>query len=328
MIKAVAPPVVDAHVAGKRTLVWSATDEGTPWLHLVVRLDRRLEAPLPRPRPPAALGASRARRPAGHVAGDARRRELRPSAPSPSRSAPSPARSVDPQAAAHRRRGGAARPRGRGRRLRPLRPPQGRRRPRLVDAGVRPDRDRAAAASTAADRRRKQPVAIDWPVFGLDARASALPARARSRPPFRQRWAFRARSLVEFPPSIGYGRLYVANNTGTLFAIDAASGRARLALRLRPLRRRLARARPRPRLRGVPEPAALQLDQLGHRRARSSPSTRGTGKIRWQRTIGPSESSPLVANGLVYVGDWRGNVYALRRADRQASAGASRPAAR
>jgi hypothetical protein len=39
VIKAVAPPVVDAHVAGKRTLVWSATDEGTPWLHLVVRLE-------------------------------------------------------------------------------------------------------------------------------------------------------------------------------------------------------------------------------------------------------------------------------------------------
>jgi hypothetical protein len=37
-IKALAPPVVDAHVGGKRTLFWSATDEGTPWLHLVVKL--------------------------------------------------------------------------------------------------------------------------------------------------------------------------------------------------------------------------------------------------------------------------------------------------
>jgi hypothetical protein len=39
VMKALAPPVVDAHVAGRRTLVWSATDDGTPWLHLVVRLD-------------------------------------------------------------------------------------------------------------------------------------------------------------------------------------------------------------------------------------------------------------------------------------------------
>lgn len=39
VMKALAPPVVDAHVAGQRTLFWTATDDGTPWLHLVVRLD-------------------------------------------------------------------------------------------------------------------------------------------------------------------------------------------------------------------------------------------------------------------------------------------------
>jgi hypothetical protein len=39
VMKALVPPVVEAHIAGKRTLVWSATDDGTPWLHLVVRLD-------------------------------------------------------------------------------------------------------------------------------------------------------------------------------------------------------------------------------------------------------------------------------------------------
>jgi hypothetical protein len=38
LIKPLAPPVVEARVAGLRTVVWSATDEGTPWLHLVVRL--------------------------------------------------------------------------------------------------------------------------------------------------------------------------------------------------------------------------------------------------------------------------------------------------
>ena len=33
------PPAVQAHVGGKRTLFWTATDAGTPWLHMVVRLD-------------------------------------------------------------------------------------------------------------------------------------------------------------------------------------------------------------------------------------------------------------------------------------------------
>ncbi len=37
----------------------------------------------------------------------------------------------------------------------------------------------------------------------------------------------------------------------------------------------------------------------------------GFGKIRWRTRIGPTESSPLLADGRVYVGDWRGRVYAL-----------------
>ena len=35
----------------------------------------------------------------------------------------------------------------------------------------------------------------------------------------------------------------------------------------------------------------------------------GTGKVRWRKEIGPSESSPLLWRGLLYVGDWRGIVY-------------------
>src|SRR5262249_11702092 len=37
----------------------------------------------------------------------------------------------------------------------------------------------------------------------------------------------------------------------------------------------------------------------------------GFGRMPWRRPIGRSETSPLGAAGLVYVGDWRGNVYAL-----------------
>jgi len=69
----------------------------------------------------------------------------------------------------------------------------------------------------------KQPAAIQWPTFGYDApRLHFFPSTVR--PPFRTQWVFRARHLVEFPPAIGYGRLYVANNPGTLFAIRAATG--------------------------------------------------------------------------------------------------------
>jgi len=65
---------------------------------------------------------------------------------------------------------------------------------------------------------------VDWPTFGYDdRRLRYLPSRLR--PPFRVEWTFHARHLIEFPPAIAYGRVYVANNPGTLFAVQAATGR-------------------------------------------------------------------------------------------------------
>jgi len=37
----------------------------------------------------------------------------------------------------------------------------------------------------------------------------------------------------------------------------------------------------------------------------------GSGRVRWRKTIGPSESSPVVSGGSVYVGDWDGRVSAF-----------------
>ena len=45
------------------------------------------------------------------------------------------------------------------------------------------------------------------------------------KPPFRRVWMFRARQLLEFPPAIGYGRLYFTNNSGVMFAVNAKTGK-------------------------------------------------------------------------------------------------------
>jgi outer membrane protein assembly factor BamB len=39
----------------------------------------------------------------------------------------------------------------------------------------------------------------------------------------------------------------------------------------------------------------------------------GTGRVLWRQRIAPSESSPVVVDGAVYVGDWSGRVYAFRK---------------
>ncbi|HUZ82678.1 MAG TPA: PQQ-binding-like beta-propeller repeat protein, partial [Gaiellaceae bacterium] len=38
-----------------------------------------------------------------------------------------------------------------------------------------------------------------------------------------------------------------------------------------------------------------------------------TGRVIWRHTIGPSESSPVVVGSTIFVGDWNGRVWALRR---------------
>ena len=79
-------------------------------------------------------------------------------------------------------------------------------------------RRRVAAAPVGARRR----------LADLRLRPGARSGRAASsalRPPFRRLWTFHGRSLLEFPPVVGYGRVYITNFDGRLFAIDAATGK-------------------------------------------------------------------------------------------------------
>jgi len=157
---------------------------------------------------------------------------------------------------------------------------------------------------------------VDWPLYGYDAqRLRYLPSRLR--PPFRTEWIFRGRHLLEFPPAVAYGRAYLANNPGVLSAVQTATGRASWRYRSG----RCTAASPAV-ADGVVYMAFLNLRRPGQEPCNASPGTPGlngevvaldarTGEVRWRRVIGPSETSPLVAGRLLYVGDWTGTVYAL-----------------
>ncbi|HSC92975.1 MAG TPA: PQQ-binding-like beta-propeller repeat protein [Gaiellaceae bacterium] len=155
-----------------------------------------------------------------------------------------------------------------------------------------------------------------WPTYGFDNERSRA-AGYRHRPPYRRLWTFGARTLVEFPPAIAYGRLYFANNNGVAYAVNAKTGRRAW----KHASGRCAAASPAvhdhviffaflsalPCSRGVGADRKESARLTGEVIAFAS----GFGRVRWRTRIGPTESSPLVANGLVYVGDWRGKVYAL-----------------
>ena len=158
-----------------------------------------------------------------------------------------------------------------------------------------------------------RPPGIVWPTYGYDnQRVKSVAGHPLLVPPYRIDWAFHARKLLEFPPAIAYGRLYIANNAGTLFAIDERSGRPKWTYRSG----RCTAASP-----AVDGHVVFQVfmnkppcnAQQGSRPLDGQVVAllAKNGHVRWRRTIGPSETSPAVADGRVYAGDWNGKVYAF-----------------
>ena len=154
---------------------------------------------------------------------------------------------------------------------------------------------------------------VAWPTYGHDPERQRFANGVSLAPPFRRAWMFRAQALVEFPPAVAYGRLFFANNAGVLFAIGAKNGKkawkyvshrcvaASPAIDGQVVFETFMNAppcnrKPDPRLTG--ELIAFNV---------------GSGQVLWRRTIQPSESSPVVVAGSVFVGDWSGRVYAFRK---------------
>jgi outer membrane protein assembly factor BamB len=160
----------------------------------------------------------------------------------------------------------------------------------------------------------KPPLRIQWPMYGLDE------ARTRSidlplRPPFRRVWRYQASSLVEFPPALGYGRLFFSTNSGILTAIGQKNGK--WAWKYRSHRCVAASPALGPHAHGTvyetflnrPPCNALTGGHGGDGEVIAL--SVGRGKIHWRHTIGPSESSPLIVDERLYVGDWNGDVWAF-----------------
>ncbi len=151
---------------------------------------------------------------------------------------------------------------------------------------------------------------VYWPTYGFDSRRLRFDPAARLRPPYRRVWTFHGRALLEFPPALAFGRVYLPTFDGRFYALDARTGK--------PVwQRSTGRC-------GWASPAiwrrTVYVTFIGHAPCdRSVPGRDGvvlafdaeTGRSRWSRRIGPTESSPLVAKARVYVGDWNGRVWAL-----------------
>jgi len=154
---------------------------------------------------------------------------------------------------------------------------------------------------------------VAWPTYGHDAERRHFGNGIALAPPFRRAWMFRAQALVEFPPAVAYGRLFFSNNSGVMFAIGAKNGKRAWKLNTG----RCVAASP------AVDRHVVYETYLNVPPCNRKPNpkltgelvayTVGTGKVLWRRQIAPSESSPLVVAGSVFVGDWSGRIYAFRK---------------
>jgi len=162
--------------------------------------------------------------------------------------------------------------------------------------------------TTQAAPRAPRGKSFSWPTYGYDNMRDRAVEVAGLRPPYRRAWTFHGHALLEFPPVVAGGRVYETSISGVLYAIDAASGRVLWSYRSR----RCGWASP------AIDGGLLFETFIGNSECHSTfgdgqvvAFDARTGRRVWLRTIGPTESSPLVQDGTVYVGDWNGRIWAL-----------------
>jgi outer membrane protein assembly factor BamB len=154
---------------------------------------------------------------------------------------------------------------------------------------------------------RPAPRPFAWPVYGFDpARTHTAPLKLR--PPFRTLWVVRGDwSLMEFPPVLEGGRLFLGTNHGLVLAVDARTGRIAW-------HRQFAGC-------VAASPAVGKgVVYLGFM---DPPPCRGTapsflaaldartGSTIWRFRAGVIETPPLLVDGRVYFGSWDHRVYAV-----------------
>jgi outer membrane protein assembly factor BamB len=148
-----------------------------------------------------------------------------------------------------------------------------------------------------------------WPTYGYDVARGHI-APYHERPPFRHVWRFNGRDTLEFPPTVGYGRVYLAQQKGLFFAIDAKTGKLDWHKNLG----RCAASSPTIG-KGVVyqsymHPVQCLQDQAGANGFVVAWDAK-TGRQRWRFNSAPIESSPLLRGNRLFVGSWDHHVYAI-----------------
>jgi outer membrane protein assembly factor BamB len=149
-----------------------------------------------------------------------------------------------------------------------------------------------------------------WPTYRYDDERTGYAAGIELRPPYDELWTARGGNLIEFPPAVAYGRLYVGTNPGRFLAIESETGKIAWQKRFR----RCIAASP-------AVAGGVVYQPLMHPAPCGNPDRDASGFIvaldaesgrqLWRFEAGVIESSPLLVDDLLYFGSWDRKVYAL-----------------
>src|SRR2546430_8522808 len=170
-------------------------------------------------------------------------------------------------------------------------------------------------------QKRSQPLieTVPWPMYGYDPARTHDAIQFKVRPPFRKIWTLRVGNIIEFPPVVGYGLVFVSQFRGRFFAVNAATGKRQWRKHFE----HCAAASP-----AIGKDIVYQAYMQPHPCNRYPRSQKGfivailfrskqrgivfhRGKILWRFKTGAVESSPLLVNGVLYFGSWDHHLYAL-----------------
>ena len=158
---------------------------------------------------------------------------------------------------------------------------------------------------------KRKMIAEPWPTFGYDKQRTKVSPYDHA-PPYRRTWRVDARDTIEFPPSAAYGNVYLAQQKGLFFALNGKTGKP--VFKTKNFKRCAAAS---PTLaNGTIYQSYMDFVECGQ----NDPNPTGfviamdakTGKQKWRYKGRPFESSPLLHDGILYVGSWDGNVHAIR----------------
>jgi outer membrane protein assembly factor BamB len=161
-------------------------------------------------------------------------------------------------------------------------------------------------------KSRRNDLGETWPTYGYDVyRTHLAPTTWKLRPPYKGLWQLKARADIEFPPSIAYGRVYVVQQKGRFFAIDARTGKIVWTRNFPNCAAASPTISDRIVYQAFMHPLPCHKHAGGARGFVIAWDARN-GRALWRFEAGSVESSPVLVGKRLYFGSWDGRLYALR----------------